>query len=307
MKTCNNCTYLNKQKKVHFYVCGNPKSKRFKVPLPHGQTRKACDQTKPKQSSYVDPSQIEGIRFIEDHRGRFQGSEIWVIGTDPNLDCYPDDFFDDKLSITLNHACVAFPNSTYFTGDGSPSATIKDKWPHFMKKYVIPLINRDLRGPTWWETCGLEPLYMKLLTGKSIFAHTEADFERMAEQVFGDGPCVFVGGLSSADFGVQIAAILGARRIIVVGCSATMGDAQKRGLSEFYSGENRLEDIPEYQIGQHPHQIRMRQSTARFAEIFGRRGVEVIKHRFDKEKGEYVFVEIESERENLWDAGWGRV
>jgi len=84
-----------------------------------------------------------------------------------------------------------------------------------------------------------------------------------------------------------------------------MGDAQKRGLSEFYFGEGLLKDDPKYKIGQHPHQIRMRQSTARFAEIFGRRGVEVIRHRFNVERGEYEFVEIKSEREDLWDTSWG--
>jgi len=206
MKACNGCVYLGKQKKTHSYVCGNPKSERLSVPFPHGKTRKACNLYKPKQPLYTDPSQIEGIRFIEDHRGRFQGSEFWVIGCDPNLDCYPDDFFEDKLSITLNAGCVAFPDSTYFTGNGLPNPRIVDRIPDCLKKYVIPLINRKPKGPLWWEVCGLDPLYMKLLTGKSIYEHTKADFEKMADQVFGDGPCVFVGGLSSADFGVQIAA-----------------------------------------------------------------------------------------------------
>lgn len=113
------------------------------------------------------------------------------------------------------------------------------------------------------------------------------------------------GGLSSADFGVQIAATLGAKKIILVGCSATMGDAQARGLSEFYIRDG-LKMNPEYQIGQHPHQIRMRQSTARFTEIFKRYGIEVVKHRFDKEKEKYVFMEIKSEREDLWNTGYAR-
>jgi len=310
MKICNNCIYVSNQKKIHSYICNNSKSKRFKIPFPHGKTRKACNQYTSKKRQDIDFSQMEGMRFIEDYRGKFQDSDIWVIGCDPNLDCYPDDFFDDKVSITLNYACIAFPNSTYFCGDGTQMRYIKGKYPYLLKKCinVLSLVKPKRIGTfNWWETWGLDPIYMKLLT-KSHYKHTKADFEKMAEQVFGDGPCEFVGGMTSAVYGIQSAAVLGAKKIIMVGCSTLskkyQAYAQKRGMSELYPLS--LVEIPiERQTGQDEDSIYMRQSVVRFAEIFKRYGVEVIKHRFDEEKEEFVFVEVKSEREDLWDVRFG--
>lgn len=306
MKICNNCIYLGKQREAHSYVCVNPKSGLHKVPFPHGKTRKACSLYTPKKRQDIDFSQMKDMRFIEDYRGKFQGSDIWVVGADPNLDCYPDDFFDDKVSITVNLACIAFPNSTYFCGDGGQTWYAKNNWPHLLKKCInaLSLVTPKRTGmANWWETWGLDPIYMRLLT-KSCHIHTKADFEKMAEQVFGDGSCEFVGGVSSRDYATQVAAVLGARRIILVGCSGVtkkyQSHAQKRGMSEFYH-LNPVEYSVEEQTGRSVYAVGMNQSTVRFAEIFKKYDVEVIKHRFDEEKEEFEFMEIKSERENLWE------
>lgn len=307
MKICLDCVYLKKGKKeTHSYVCVNPKGSLFNSPFPHThkKTRKACKRYKEKGGLYIDLSQIEGIRFIEHDRGKFQGSDIWVIGCGPNLDLYPDDFFDDKISITLNWSCVAFPDSTYFTSDGVDQRFI-NTFPHSLKKCIIPVISKSSRGRMRWGPWGVEPIYMRLISNKDAHEHTKADFERMAGQVFGTGSCEFVVGMTSACVGVQIAAVLGAKRIILVGCFMNPGDAQKRGMSEFYTND-RVGPSIEWRIGQHPHQIRGRQSIARFAEIFKGYGVEVVRHRFDEEKGKYEFVEVKSEREDLWDIAYGR-
>ncbi len=305
MKLCNNCKYLGKQKKAHLYVCTNPRS-RLKVLFPHGKTRKACDLYFPKKRQDLDFSQMKGMKFIEDYRGTFRGSDIWVLGCDPNLDCYPDDFFDDKVSITVNLACIAFPNSTYFAGDGGQTRYVKGRCPHHLKKCINALsLVRPKRTGTlnWWETWGLDPIYLKLLT-KSHYKHTKADFEKMAEQVFSGGSCKFVGGLGGSDYAVQAAAVLGAKKIVMVGCSMTCKkyqyDAQKRGMSEFCPLHPEGFSI-EMQTGQTKVAVQTRQSTARFAEVFKKHGVEIIRHRFDEEKEEFIFGEIKSEKENLWE------
>ena len=75
-------------------------------------------------------------------------------------------------------------------------------------------------------------------------------------------------------------------------------------MSEFYS-DDREGPSAEWRAGQHPHQIKMRQSVARLAEVFKGYDVEVIKHRYDPEKEEFVFVEVKSEQEDLWDIAYG--
>jgi len=42
-----------------------------------------------------------------------KNKEIFIAGSDPTLEDYPDNFFDDKLSITLHLAHLKFPRSTY--------------------------------------------------------------------------------------------------------------------------------------------------------------------------------------------------
>lgn len=38
---------------------------------------------------------------------------IWIAGSDPTLSDYPDNFFDNKVGITLHLAYIKFPNATY--------------------------------------------------------------------------------------------------------------------------------------------------------------------------------------------------
>jgi hypothetical protein len=52
-------------------------------------------------------------RFITDLHLRHAGEPIWIAGTDPSLEDYPDDFFDDKIGITLHLAHLKFPRVTY--------------------------------------------------------------------------------------------------------------------------------------------------------------------------------------------------
>jgi len=44
---------------------------------------------------------------------KHDGEEIWIVGTDPSLSNYPDNFLDDKNAMTLHLAHLKFPNATY--------------------------------------------------------------------------------------------------------------------------------------------------------------------------------------------------
>jgi len=53
------------------------------------------------------------MRFITDLHLRHAGEPIWIAGTDTSLDDYPDDFFENKIGITLHLAHLKFPRATY--------------------------------------------------------------------------------------------------------------------------------------------------------------------------------------------------
>ncbi len=52
-------------------------------------------------------------RWISELHNKHTGQEIWIVGSDPSLDTYPDNFLADKISITLHLAYLKFPNATY--------------------------------------------------------------------------------------------------------------------------------------------------------------------------------------------------
>ncbi len=254
---------------------------------------------------YVDYDKIEGIKFVESLRGKYPKSEWWIIGNDPNLDCYPDDFFDKKLSITLNFACIGFPNSTYFcTSHTVVSEGIVSKLgTDYLNKCIFVALCRDYRDPIsniWWEDYGLDPIYAKVIN-KHYSKIDDDDRERMMRQVSSEGIFELVGGFGVVDHAMQIAMLLGAKRIILIGCSNKGGKifyyAQKRGMSEFYRDEEWQKKEPErheqYRTGTVTNIVDKRREMATFIRLFKKHGIEVVKHRFDEKKERFVFEEME--------------
>jgi len=313
-KTCRRCRYFGKVKKIHFYICH--KSKEL---FPHGKIPKACrlymikpPSPPPYFGPYIEYDKIEGMKFVESLRGSYPNSEFWIIGTDPNLDCYPDNFFDDKLSITLNFACVAFPNSTYFftPHTGTAKAIVKKLGCGYLGGKCIFIA--VARKPTdtgiilWWEDWGLDPIYAKVFKksyvfGSSDLEQTNEDGEKMIEQLTNDGPFELIDCRSSLNYTIQIVALLGAKKIILVGCSAKGSSlywhAQRRGMSEWY--KETPGSFPSWRSGR--PQTKTKQETMAFVRLFKKHNIEVVKHRFDEEKGKFVFEEIKNEDCQLVD------
>ena len=102
----------------------------------HHHARKPHIKTKPK------------VRFIEDLRNKHKGEEIWIVGPGPTIDDYPDNFFDNKITIALKGSMVVFPNSTYFMHFIFSSCAfsrskrvydwLQDGRMHFLKQFIVP-------------------------------------------------------------------------------------------------------------------------------------------------------------------------
>jgi len=224
-------------------------------------------------------------------------SEFWIIGVDPNLDCYPDDFFDDKFSIAVNLSCVAFPKSTFFCVTGRKELEwMINKYPDCLKKMILSLEHITSRkgGIGRWENWGLEPIYMKP-EDKSMTSSTP-DYESMAKRILSDGPCNFVLVRTVIHLAVFAAAVLGARKIILVGCShkASKGRAyaHKRGMGEAVNGAIEKEQRDSYYGAQTSGIGRLRRDTKQLGRAFGKYDIQIVRHRFDEDINEFVFEEI---------------
>ncbi len=63
---------------------------------------------------------------------------VWIVGSDPTLSEYPDDFLDDKIGITLHLAAMKFPNATYrHFNEYDRFVYCKEKIPNFLEKESI--------------------------------------------------------------------------------------------------------------------------------------------------------------------------
>lgn len=296
MKLCNNCVHLGKKKKTHFYVCLNSRSKLFGIPFLHSKTRKACNLVILKNE----------IRFIKNFRGNYKNSTFWIIGADPNLDFYSEDFFKNKLSIAVSASCIAFPNSTFlFTQYKKIVDTIRDARPDLLKRMILPMINTSVKNPETrdklisWKDYSPKPIYAKP-HHKPAADITLKDWKEMARRIFNDIEDVeFIAVNTIITFVIGIAVSLGAKRIILVGCGGKRIQdrwyAQKKGMWIFCPEKSNYKKSRDQQSYEESSTFRpMRRDIYLLMNILREYGVEVLRHRFDENRNKFIFEEIKN-------------
>jgi len=244
---------------------------------------------------------VSKIRFIEDLRNKHQGKEIWIIGSGPTIDDYPDDFFDNKIGITLKGAMRAFPNSTYFmhcvsSGCGFSRKGIvydwlKDGRMHFLKRFILPthitkVPSKFQNLPDWRDS-------IRMLRKRDPIKKEEEKhcFFETVEKIMRREPTQYPSLDSHAHWGIQAAAILGAKKITLVGCDVKYlkrrGHGLKRGLDKFYARQ--LRDWKEHYSppiemlrGESPAQLAWRRADKWLAEALAPFGVEVCRYYYGK-------------------------
>lgn len=183
------------------------------------------------------------MRHIEDLRDCHKGKEIWVIGCGPSLDDFPDDFFDNRLSIALNWMFIAFPRCTYIHYDHILLKDFMEEKPDLFKKCILtwPVEARIL--PDDFGEHKEDPIWMDRGRTPTIKETVEEAVRKIMEGCAGS----YVTGINVCHAAIQAAAILGASEITLVGCEYIFtglrgAHAQKRGLSDFYKKEEELLD-----------------------------------------------------------------
>lgn len=259
----------------------------------HHHARKPDIETAPIKT-------IPKIRFIEDLRNDHPKEEIWVVGTGPTIDDYPDNFFDNKIAITLKGAMIAFPNSTYFMHCVSSKYAFSRKkvvydWlqndrMHLLKRFIIP--THIIKVPTGFQNLPDWRDSIRMLRKRSPIKemNKQCFFETVEKIMEGEStryPCFD----SHAHWGIQAAAILGAKKITLVGCDIKCLKWQprglKRGLDKFYARNlehwKKYGPIPiERQRGESPAQLLVRQGNKWLTEALAPFGVEVCRYYYGK-------------------------
>ncbi|MCX7025034.1 MAG: hypothetical protein NT080_10490 [Spirochaetes bacterium] len=93
-------------------------------------------------------------RFVHGLRNRHKGETIWIVGSDPSLSGYPDDFLDGKISITLHLAHHKFPRATWrYSSEYDRSKHLVGVDPDYARKPLIAAL--PMYGKTARETIGL--------------------------------------------------------------------------------------------------------------------------------------------------------
>lgn len=211
------------------------------------------------------------MRFIEDLRGTHKG-EIWILGGGRSLCDFPKRFFNKKITIALNWAIIAFPECTYWHGHHERLREyLRDKKPEFLKKSIIlhpfpgPFHHKRIDSkeeffgelvsePIWMRWRDIRPIPRQAMEQavECIMAKKSGDFYRASMTV--------------VHTAIQAAAVMGANRIILVGCEHQGSYALCHGMDAYNPRRQYTSDI------------RVKNGTQWLAEIFGEYGIEVIRY-----------------------------
>ena len=175
---------------------------------------------------------------IEEIRNKYKGETIFLVGSGPSLDTYPDDFFKNRTSITLHLAYLKFPNTTYaHICEADRIQWLKVNKPDFFKTQGLfcnpfyPLVypNSILKdcgntlpyflayNPKRLHLKDIEKEVMAALTGKHI-------------RYSSNGTCLHTG--------IWSALILGFKNINLIGCDHKSAEG-KHYFSPTVSGDTR--------------------------------------------------------------------
>ena len=215
------------------------------------------------------------MRHIENLRDHHEkDKKIWIIGCGQSLCDFPKEFFDEKITIALNWTIIGFPKCTYWHGHHECFREyLRDEKPEFLRKSIIlypfpgPYKHGRIINPEdFFGKLVSRPIFMKFWDTRPIpkGAFEEAIRCIMEKTV----PRGYRGSMSVSHTAIQAAAIMGAKRIVLVGCENRGFHAKCYGIGSRLCGPN----------GSNRIAVRCENGTRWSAEIFAKYGVEVIRY-----------------------------
>lgn len=228
------------------------------------------------------------MKHLEDLRHEHLGEEIWVIGAGPSLDNYPIDFFGDKICIGVNWVFSVFID----TGDGAekfstrvfysvhshgdPAIWIAEYIPRFLTSCFFisrPPSHRVHQGRLYCcpQDFNQDPYWIRNSYRVSDVKASDADFKAMAECIMaGRKDCRYLCRGTSLHWAIEVAIVLGAKKICVAGASGGVGYMCKHG--------SKYQQIPRHKFS-HAH---WREGTKSLAEVFKPYGIEIVNYSYGR-------------------------
>jgi hypothetical protein len=161
--------------------------------------------------------------------GRFRGKAIWIVGSDPSLSTYPDNFLDDKVGISLHLAHVKFPRATFrYSSEYDRS---KYLLPLYGEYHTLPLIAAmPMYGVTRGQTLELlkdnsEVYFHRMVSYLPTGVRGEVDpaFTRFkVAQTRKNEASIWGGHGSCLHTCIYMAVLMGASEINLIGCGHGM-------------------------------------------------------------------------------------
>lgn len=186
------------------------------------------------------------MKYLEDLRNKHKGEEIWVIGAGPSLDDYPIDFFEDKICLCVNMVCSVFID----IGDGIEkfksrvfySVSSHDEGPRWVVRHVPqqlknffliyhpPHKKRPRRSYCCPEDFNEDPYWIRNSFGVQKTRASDATFAAMAKCIMTErNDCSYFCRGTTLHWAISVAAVLGAKKIYLVGAEAKGGHMKKHG------------------------------------------------------------------------------
>lgn len=228
------------------------------------------------------------MRVIEDLRDKYKGKEIWIMGTAPSLDDYPEGFFDNKIVIAINLTFRAFP--TAFKEHNENAYIILQtcgtaRWvianrPDLLKRLIFPLpITKQYRIGYFGKFADI-PIRMiwdRVGSGGSV---PRRRFEQVIKELMEDGACRTVTFGTTLHNAIPAAVMMGGKKISLVGCDACRRDGRRyarRSLEREISPESMS---VEHRKSEEHWFERVRRGTRWLAEILKDYGIEVRRYNY---------------------------
>jgi len=157
------------------------------------------------------------MKLVIELHNKHKNQPIWIVGSDPTISDYPDDFLDNKIGITLHLAHMKFPDATYRYANELDRVLFLKKWDkdYLSKKnlFAWPFYNKS-EEKSKEATKGADLAYYLLLKPypsiKLMKSRVTEAINAKSNLYGGDGTCLHAC--------MYVAIMMGCNPINIIGC-----------------------------------------------------------------------------------------
>ena len=238
---------------------------------------------------------LDKVKRVEELKDIYKGKEVWIIGTGKSLDDFPSDFFDDKITIGLNGAIYKFPNCTWWHGNHEVwREYFRDEKPDMLNKCIFCY---PMTGLLPHKTSRDPEVFFGDKVGIPYWSHyydtdpvTKTSYKKSVQQIIDGKEVRFLASESIVHITIQVAFLMGASKITLVGCEHKSYPNQN---SHAGSKEELKKIEPWKPWSNHPAVLK---ATAILAEVLSDNGVNMNRYfNADTEFYKKGYVEIKEE------------